>query len=76
MAKDNRTTMTDFILLGLSDDPQLQPFLFLVFLVIYLITFAGNMVIMGVIKADPQLHTPMYFFLSHLSFVDICPQCP
>uniref|UniRef100_A0A8C3FLG9 Olfactory receptor n=1 Tax=Chrysemys picta bellii TaxID=8478 RepID=A0A8C3FLG9_CHRPI len=69
---DNRTTVTDFILLGLSDDPQLQPFLFLVFLLIYLITFAGNMVIMGVIKADPQLHTPMYFFLSHLSFVDIC----
>ncbi|XP_044840946.1 olfactory receptor 1009-like [Mauremys mutica] len=72
MAKDNQTTVTDFILLGLSDDPWLQPFLFLVFLVIYLITFAGNMVIMGVIKAEPQLHTPMYFFLSHLSFVDIC----
>uniref|UniRef100_A0A8C3SUE0 Olfactory receptor n=1 Tax=Chelydra serpentina TaxID=8475 RepID=A0A8C3SUE0_CHESE len=72
MAKDNQTSVTDFILSGLSDDPQLQPFLFLVFLVVYVITFAGNMVIMGVIKADPQLHAPMYFFLSHLSFVDIC----
>ncbi|XP_067388319.1 olfactory receptor 5G9-like [Emydura macquarii macquarii] len=72
MAKDNQTKVTDFILLGLSNDPQLQPLLFLVFLVIYLTTFVGNAVIMVVIKADPQLHTPMYFFLSHLSFADIC----
>ncbi|XP_006122828.2 olfactory receptor 5G9-like [Pelodiscus sinensis] len=72
MAKDNRSTVTDFLLLGLSDDPQFQPLLFLVFLVIYLTTFVGNMTIMAVIKADSQLHTPMYFFLSQLSFVDIC----
>ncbi|XP_059575083.1 olfactory receptor 5AR1-like [Alligator mississippiensis] len=69
---ENQTTVTEFILLGLSSDPQLQMFLFFVFLVIYLITLAGNMVIMFVIRADSHLHTPMYFFLFHLSFVDLC----
>ncbi|XP_038225766.1 olfactory receptor 8S1-like [Dermochelys coriacea] len=68
----NQTTVTKFILLGLSSDPHLQIFLFLVFLCIYLITLIGNTVIMLVIKVDSQLHTPMYFFLFHLSFVDIC----
>ncbi|XP_065271784.1 olfactory receptor 5V1-like [Emys orbicularis] len=68
----NQTTVTEFILLGLSSDPQMQLFLFLVFLVIYLITLGGNIVIMLVIRTDSHLHTPMYFFLFHLSFVDIC----
>ncbi|XP_032646258.1 olfactory receptor 5G9-like [Chelonoidis abingdonii] len=68
----NQTEVTEFIILGLSNDPQMQIFLFLVFLVVYLITLLANMVIMLVIRADPHLHTPMYFFLSHLSFVDIC----
>ncbi|KAM9120371.1 olfactory receptor 5V1-like [Pangshura tecta] len=68
----NQTTVTEFILLGLSSDPQMQIFLFSVFLVIYLITLGGNIVIMVVIRADSHLHTPMYFFLFHLSFVDIC----
>ncbi|KAM9120366.1 olfactory receptor 5G9-like [Pangshura tecta] len=68
----NQTEVTEFILLGLSNDPQIQIFLFLVFLVVYLITLLANMVIVLVIRTDPQLHTPMYFFLSHLSFVDIC----
>ncbi|XP_044839920.1 olfactory receptor 1009-like [Mauremys mutica] len=68
----NQTEVTEFIILGLSNDPQMQIFLFLVFLVVYLITLLANMVIMVVIRADPHLHTPMYFFLSHLSFVDIC----
>ncbi|XP_005312508.1 olfactory receptor 1009-like [Trachemys scripta elegans] len=68
----NQTEVTEFIILGLSNDPQLQIFLFLVFLLVYLITLLSNMVIMVVIRADPHLHTPMYFFLSHLSFVDIC----
>ncbi|XP_065271803.1 olfactory receptor 5V1-like [Emys orbicularis] len=68
----NQTTVTEFILLGLSSDPQMQIFLFLVFLVIYLITLGGNIVIMLVIRTDSHLHTPMYFFLFHLSFVDIC----
>ncbi|XP_044839687.1 olfactory receptor 5A1-like [Mauremys mutica] len=68
----NQTTVTEFILLGLSSDPQMQIFFFLVFLVIYLITLGGNIVIMLVIRADSHLHIPMYFFLFHLSFVDIC----
>nr|XP_008174179.1 olfactory receptor 5V1-like [Chrysemys picta bellii] len=68
----NQTTVTEFILLGLSSDPQMQIFLFSVFLVIYLITLGGNIVIMVVIRADSHLHTPLYFFLFHLSFVDIC----
>ncbi|KAM7145720.1 olfactory receptor 5BS1-like [Macrochelys suwanniensis] len=69
---ENQTTVTKFILLGLSSNPQMQIFLFLVFLVIYIITLGGNIVIMVVIRADSHLHTPMYFFLFHLSFVDIC----
>ncbi|XP_039357907.1 olfactory receptor 5A1-like [Mauremys reevesii] len=72
MPMKNQTTVTEFILLGLSSDPQLQIFLFSVFLVIYLITLSGNIVIMVVIRADSHLYTPMYFFLFHLSFVDIC----
>ncbi|XP_050775814.1 olfactory receptor 1009-like [Gopherus flavomarginatus] len=68
----NQTEVTEFIILGLSNDPQMQIFLFLVFSVVYLITLLANMVIMLVIRADPHLHTPMYFFLSHLTFVDIC----
>ncbi|XP_050775799.1 olfactory receptor 5V1-like [Gopherus flavomarginatus] len=68
----NQTTVTEFILLALSSDPQMQIFLFLLFLVIYLITLGGNIVIIVVIRADSHLHTPMYFFLFHLSFVDIC----
>ncbi|XP_067396468.1 olfactory receptor 5V1-like [Emydura macquarii macquarii] len=69
---ENQTTVTEFILLGLSSDPQMQILLFLVFFVIYLITLVGNIIIMLVIRADSHLHTPMYFLLFHLSFVDIC----
>ncbi|XP_065269961.1 olfactory receptor 5V1-like [Emys orbicularis] len=72
MPMENETKVTEFILLGLSSDPQVQIFLFLVFLVIYLVTLVGNILIMLVIRTDSHLHTPMYFFLFHLSFVDIC----
>ncbi|XP_032648585.1 olfactory receptor 5V1-like [Chelonoidis abingdonii] len=72
MPMENQTKVTEFILLGLSSDPQVQTFLFLMFLVIYLVTLVGNLLIMLVIRADSHLHTPMYFFLFHLSFVDIC----
>ncbi|XP_065271639.1 olfactory receptor 5V1-like [Emys orbicularis] len=72
MPKKNQTTVTEFILLGLSSDPEMQIFLFSVFLVIYLITLGGNIVIMVVIRAESHLNTPMYFFLFHLSFIDIC----
>ncbi|XP_006135788.3 olfactory receptor 5J3-like [Pelodiscus sinensis] len=72
MNMENQTVVTEFVLLGLSSNPQLQIFLFLVFLVIYVITLLGNMMIILLIRLNPQLHTPMYFFLFHLSLVDIC----
>ncbi|XP_004484480.2 olfactory receptor 8S1-like [Dasypus novemcinctus] len=72
MALENHSTVDEFILLGLSADPHIQALLFALFLVIYLLTMTGNLMMLLVIKADPHLHIPMYFFLSHLSFLDIC----
>ncbi|XP_012499349.1 PREDICTED: olfactory receptor 1030-like [Propithecus coquereli] len=72
MLKKNYTTVTEFILLGLTNRAELQPVLFVVFLVIYLITVIGNGSMILLIRSDSKLHTPMYFFLSHLSFVDLC----
>ncbi|XP_064135169.1 olfactory receptor 5D18-like [Loxodonta africana] len=67
----NRSTAT-FTLLGFSDCPELQLPLFLVFLAIYSVTVVGNLGMIVIIKINPKLHIPMYFFLSHLSFVDFC----
>ncbi|XP_077627608.1 olfactory receptor 1165-like [Crocuta crocuta] len=72
MEERNRTSVTTFILLGFSEYPRLQAPLFLMFLTIYTITLLGNLGIILVIRINPKLHTPMYFFLSHLSFLDIC----
>ncbi|XP_055990344.1 olfactory receptor 5AL1-like [Sorex fumeus] len=72
MAKVNNSQVTEFILLGLTDSPELQFLLFGAFLVIYLISFLGNIGLIVLIHISPQLHTPMYFFLSHLAFVDFC----
>ncbi|XP_058382886.1 olfactory receptor 5M5-like [Diceros bicornis minor] len=72
MLKKNYTAVTEFIFLGPTDQAELQPGLFVVFLVIYLITVIGNVSMILLIRSDPKLHTPMYFFLSHLSFVDLC----
>nr|XP_033809081.1 olfactory receptor 5V1-like [Geotrypetes seraphini] len=72
MGRQNGTAVTEFTLLGLSDLPQLQPFFFVLFFCIYLITLAGNALIISVIKADRQLHTPMYYFLGNFSLIDIC----
>uniref|UniRef100_A0A8D1XRL8 Olfactory receptor n=1 Tax=Sus scrofa TaxID=9823 RepID=A0A8D1XRL8_PIG len=69
---NNHTAVTEFILLGLTDRAELQPLLFVVFLVIYLITVIGNVSMILLIRSDSRLHTPMYFFLSHLAFVDLC----
>ncbi|XP_014716910.1 olfactory receptor 5D18-like [Equus asinus] len=63
---------TTFTLLGFSDLPELQIPLFLIFLAIYSVTVLGNIGMIVIIKINPKLHTPMYFFLSHLSFVDFC----
>ncbi|XP_057343840.1 olfactory receptor 8S1-like [Manis pentadactyla] len=72
MALGNHSAVTEFILLGLSADPRVQPLLFVLFLMIYLQTLLGNLTLLLVIRADSRLHTPMYFFLSHLSFLDLC----
>ncbi|KAM5318317.1 olfactory receptor 5L1-like [Glossophaga mutica] len=68
----NCTIVTEFILLGLSDVPELRVFLSLLFLLIYGVTVWGNLGMIALIQVSPQLHTPMYFFLSHLSLVDFC----
>ncbi|CAO2604606.1 Olfactory receptor 7A17 [Lemmus lemmus] len=68
----NNTHLSEFVLLGFSQDPDLQPVIYGLFLSMYLITVAGNMLIILAIISDANLHTPMYFFLSNLSFVDIC----
>ncbi|XP_057566360.1 olfactory receptor 7D4-like [Hippopotamus amphibius kiboko] len=72
MGAENHTGVSQFLLLGLSDDPELQPLLFGVLLSMYLVTVFGNLLIILVISSDSHLHTPMYFFLTNLSFVDIC----
>lgn len=72
MESGNYTPVTEFILLGFSDHPELKIFLFLVFLVIYMVTLVGNLGIVLLIILELRLHTPMYFFLSHLSLVDLC----
>ncbi|XP_043828097.1 olfactory receptor 5D18-like [Dromiciops gliroides] len=61
-----------FILLGFSDYPEIEIPLFLIFLVIYMITVVGNLGMIVIIRINPKLHSPMYFFLSHLSFLDFC----
>ncbi|XP_049747872.1 olfactory receptor 5AP2-like [Elephas maximus indicus] len=66
----NQTEVTDFILLGLSDNSDLQIILFILFLLIYMATMVGNLGMIMLITIDSCLHTPMYFFLSSLSFVD------
>ncbi|XP_030043143.1 olfactory receptor 1509-like [Microcaecilia unicolor] len=71
IAVSNKTRVTQFILLGLSSNPDLQIIFFVLFLMIYLLTVAGNLLIMVTIYVDSQLHSPMYFFLSHLSFLDL-----
>ncbi|KAM9687647.1 olfactory receptor 7G2-like [Trichechus inunguis] len=72
MASENQTGVETFFLLGLSEDSELQPFLFGLFLTIYLVTMLGNLLIILAISSDSHLHTPMYSFLSNLSFTDIC----
>uniref|UniRef100_A0A8C4WJL2 Olfactory receptor n=1 Tax=Gopherus evgoodei TaxID=1825980 RepID=A0A8C4WJL2_9SAUR len=70
--KDNRTIITEFILLGFGNLPELQILLFLVFLVIYIVTMSGNILIFALVVADQHLHTPMYFFLGNLSCLQTC----
>ncbi|XP_003423082.4 olfactory receptor 7G2-like [Loxodonta africana] len=72
MEPRNQTSVSEFLLLTLTDDPELQPLLFSLFLSIYLVTVLGNLLIILAVSSDSHLHTPMYFFLANLSFTDIC----
>ncbi|NWI70750.1 O1052 protein, partial [Todus mexicanus] len=72
MAEQNRTSVAEFILEGLSDRAEVEVALFVLLLLIYAVTLLGNAGIIVVIRSDPRLHTPMYFFLGSLAIVDIC----
>ncbi|KAM6218645.1 olfactory receptor 7D4-like [Rhynchocyon petersi] len=72
MEAKNQITVSEFLLLGLSEDPGPQSLIFGLFLSMYLVTVLGNLFIILAVSSDPHLHTPMYFFLANLSFVDIC----
>uniref|UniRef100_A0A670YWG4 Olfactory receptor n=1 Tax=Pseudonaja textilis TaxID=8673 RepID=A0A670YWG4_PSETE len=71
MSMTQNSTVTEFILLGLSSDPQAQFILFGVFFIIYLMAVVGNIIILLIVSLDVRLHNPMYFFLCNLSVIDI-----
>ncbi|KAF7463375.1 hypothetical protein GHT09_009516 [Marmota monax] len=71
MERDNQTWVSEFILLGLTSDWDTQVSLFVLFLAMYLVTVLGNFLIVLLIRLDSRLHTPMYFFLTNLSLVDV-----
>ncbi|XP_063312499.1 olfactory receptor 5V1-like [Pelobates fuscus] len=68
---NNGTSISEFILLGLCNPPEVDFILFLVFLVMYIITLIGNIIIIIITNTDPTLNTPMYFFLGNLSLLDV-----
>uniref|UniRef100_A0A8C8ZVT7 Olfactory receptor n=1 Tax=Prolemur simus TaxID=1328070 RepID=A0A8C8ZVT7_PROSS len=71
MEGSNDSSPNHFILVGFSDNPRLERILFVALLIAYLLTLVGNTTIVLVSRRDPHLHTPMYFFLTHLSFLDL-----
>ncbi|XP_047394031.1 olfactory receptor 7G2-like [Sciurus carolinensis] len=71
MEPRNQTAVSELLLLELTDDPALKSILFSLFLSMYLVTVLGNLIIILAVNSEPHLHTPMYFFLSKLSFTDI-----
>ncbi|XP_061012330.1 olfactory receptor 4C46-like [Dama dama] len=72
---ENRNNMTEFILLGLTQNPMMQKVIFTVFLVVYIVSVVGNVLTLVTITTSPLLGSPMYFFLAHLSFIDVCYSC-
>nr|XP_058153918.1 olfactory receptor 7A17-like [Dasypus novemcinctus] len=72
MKPGNDTWISEFLLLGFSEEPELQSFIFGLFLSMYLVTCTLNLLVILATINDSHLHTPMYFFLSNLSFIDIC----
>uniref|UniRef100_A0A8D0HPD9 Olfactory receptor n=1 Tax=Sphenodon punctatus TaxID=8508 RepID=A0A8D0HPD9_SPHPU len=71
MEERNHSTVTEFILLGFTTDPQLQLILFGVIIIIYFMTLSGNITLLVLICSSSNLHTPMYFFIGNLSFLDL-----
>ncbi|XP_051000946.1 olfactory receptor 140 [Acomys russatus] len=69
---DSPRNVTEFFMLGLSQNPQVQRMLFVLFLLVYLVSVGGNLLIIITITVSPTLSSPMYFFLSYLSFIDTC----
>ncbi|XP_057362563.1 olfactory receptor 5W2-like [Manis pentadactyla] len=72
MDNGNCSSVTEFIFLGISNNPEMKGALFTAFILAYLINLLANLRMIILIRMDSQLHTPMYFFLSHLSFCDLC----
>ncbi|XP_076983640.1 olfactory receptor 1f45-like [Tamandua tetradactyla] len=72
MNPGNHTSVSEFLLLGLSEQQEQQLTLLVLFLGIYLVTVVGNILIILAIGLDPCLHTPMYFFLANFAFTDVC----
>nr|XP_006989804.1 olfactory receptor 5W2-like [Peromyscus maniculatus bairdii] len=72
MNKENCSSLPAFLLLGITNNPEVKMLLFTMFVVVYLTNLLTNLGMIILIRMDPQLHTPMYFFLSHLSFSDLC----
>ncbi|XP_012607947.1 olfactory receptor 8B3-like [Microcebus murinus] len=75
MVLGNSSFVTEFILVGLTDQPDLQLPLFFLFLAMYVVTVLGNLGLVTLIGLNSHLHTPMYFFLFNLSFIDLCYSC-
>ncbi|XP_039081228.1 olfactory receptor 4C46-like [Hyaena hyaena] len=69
---ENRKNVTEFVLLGLTENPKMQKVIFLLFLVIYIVSVVGNVLTLVTITASPLLRSPMYFFLAYISFIDAC----
>ncbi|XP_072483724.1 olfactory receptor 5W2-like [Notamacropus eugenii] len=72
MVEGNYSIPTEFILLGITSSPKLKVTLFVLFLTVYLVILISNLGMIILIRIDPHLHLPMYFFLSHMSFCDLC----
>ncbi|XP_045871633.1 olfactory receptor 4C46-like [Meles meles] len=69
---ENRNNMTEFVLLGLTENPKMQKIIFVIFLMIYIISEVGNILTVVTITTSPLLGSPMYYFLAYLSFIDAC----
>lgn len=72
MNETNHSWVTEFVLLGFSGSQELQSFLLFIFSLLYLAILLGNFLIILTVTSDSRLHTPMYFLLANLSFIDIC----